>query len=148
MLILILGLATAALAVSDDPLISLSYLTGVFKQQILDEAQTQITAEVSQAQYAIDQQVAAIGQYSDQGSSGFTGFVKFTLGAGETLYFSPGSEVLLLSGSASVDSGSLNDSTAGVVIGPAGEITLNHLCIGIAEGSLRANESVEIMLCE
>ena len=147
-LILAVLLTTAALAVSDDPLISLSYLTGIFKKDILDEAQTQIEAEVSDAQYAIRQQVQAIERYTEQESSGFTGYVKYTMAAGERLSFLAGSEILLLSGSVTVESGSMSDSTDGVVVGPTGSLAANHLNIGLAEGSICANVSAEIMICE
>jgi len=147
-LVLVLILATAALAVSDDPLISLSYLTSIFKKEILSEAQEQIKTEVSDAEYAIRQQLYAIDNVQQQGSSGFTGYVKYKLSPGESLNFLTGSEVLVLSGSVSVVSGSFSDSTDGIVIGPTGALAVNHLNIGIADGSLRANDSVELMICE
>lgn len=147
-LILAVSLTTVALAVSDDPLISLSYLTGIFKQEILGEAKEQIASEVAEAEYAISQQIDAIGKPRQSGSSGFTGYVKYTMSVGESLSFLAGSEVLLLSGSATVESGSLSDSTDGVIVGPTGGLVVNHLNIGITEGSIRANESVEIMICE
>ena len=147
-LLLATVLSTVALAVSDDPLISLSYLTGVFKKEILDEAQTQIESEIARAESSISQQLAAIDQSTSQGQSGFTGYVKYTLSAGERLQFLAGSELLVLSGSAAVESGSLTDSTEGVVVGAGGALAVNHLHIGLADGSLKAAGTVEIMICE
>ncbi len=150
MLLLLVLLTTAALAVGgEDPLISLSYLTGVFKQQLLGEARTQIEMQVAGAEAAISQQLQAIDMADgQQNGSGFSGYVKYTLSAGEYLYFSVGSEILLLSGSATVETGSLTDSTAGLVLGFGGSLTANHLCIGLTEGSLCADGPLEIMICE
>lgn len=151
-LVLVMVLTTVGLAVagsSDDPLISLSYLTGSYKQELLQQAQTQIDEEVANAAWELEAQLDAVARAAgEQESAGTTGFWRTSIGAGESVVFQAGTEVLILSGTVVIDSGSLTDSTAGVVCGPGEMLTANHLYIGLNGGSLHVDTTVDLMICE
>ena len=150
-LVLVLILTTVVLAVaggSDDPLISLSFLTGTYKTELLADAKTQIDTQVTRAESALEDQLDDLTRAAGRQGSGdtITGYDRLPVQAGETVRFDTGSELLLLSGSATVDAGSLTDTTGGYVCAPGAVLEENHLCVGLNGGSIRIDTAAELML--
>ena len=150
-LALLIVLTTAGLALTagteEDPLVTFSYLTGTFQQSLLAQAQSRIDDRVDAASQELQSQLDAVERAAQTPSTGGdTGFRRVTLAAGERLPFDAGTELLLLSGSAAVESGSLSDSTAGVTVGSTGGVAVNHLCIGASAGALAIRETAELLI--
>lgn len=151
-LILIVTLTTVALAVaggSDDPLVALSYLTGTYKQELLTQAQTQIDARVSEASGQISAQLDSISRAAAQTEAPTAGgFWRTTVSTGESIAVESGTELLLLSGTAVVASGSLSDSTAGTVVSAGTALEANHLYIGLNAGEVRVDYTADVLVGE
>ncbi|MBQ3379774.1 MAG: hypothetical protein IJG50_07940 [Clostridia bacterium] len=108
---------------SDDPLVSLSYLTGVFKQDVLSDVDKRIDAKVADA-------VAASG--SSQGASASDAYKAIKVSRGQTILGGEGSQVILRSGTAvSVCPGEngLADTTGGIDLPGNISISPNHVYI-------------------
>lgn len=151
-LTLIVALATVALAVaggSDDPLVALSYLTGTYKQELLAQAQTQIDTRVSEASGQLGAQLDSIARAAGQTDApSESGFWRTTVSAGGYIAVEPGTELLFLSGTAVVASGSLSDSTAGMVVPAGTALEANHLYIGLNAGEIRVDYTADVLIGE
>jgi len=149
-LMLAVILATVGLAVaggSDDPLVALSYLTGTYKKTLMSDARTEISTQITETKRSIDTQLNAINAASGpSASSSSTGYWRVSLTSGQRMQFETGTEILILSGSAVIEEGSLSDSTAGSLLGSPSAITLNHLNVGITSGTLRMTSAAEILV--
>ena len=115
--ILVLVLVAAMLAVSgsnitsSDPLISLSYLTGTFQNNILSQIQSKITAESSKLQSTFQQRINGMSTASGMQTAASATHTAATVPAGSSYTVPTNSEVLFLSGTATVTSAGLADVT-------------------------------------
>lgn len=120
---LCLLLSAAALAAgggADDPLVSLSYLTGIFWKQAEEEIEARLD----------DSDAAILSDAEKEGLEGQSA-VRWTetrLKQGDLLLGNVGTNVLLLAGSARVTyfSGAVVDVTTGVEVPSGTELTVNH----------------------
>lgn len=115
---------------SGDPLVTLSYLTGVFQPQVMEEVDQAVADNETQLKSDLD---AAIEQWEDQlgqGSASSSTYQVVTLTNGQTLTGEVGCEVMLRVGSAKCVSSSspgLIDTTAGTTLNNGGALVTNHL---------------------
>lgn len=119
-----------------DPLVTLSYLTQVFKPEVMEMVDDQVAANEAALTTKLD---AAINDYSlqmeqalTQGGGSSSSYIVASLAAGQILLPEAGSEVLLCSGTANValDSASvLFDTTAGSSLDKGGSLKTNHLYV-------------------
>ncbi|MBR2743381.1 MAG: hypothetical protein IKD89_07305 [Clostridia bacterium] len=103
---------------SDDPLVSLSYLTGVFKQDVLNEVDKRIDAKIASS--------------SSQSSGGSDSYKAIQVSRGQTILGKEGSQIILRSGTAvSVCPGEngLVDTTGGIDLPGNISISPNHVYI-------------------
>lgn len=113
---------------ANDPLVTMSYLSGTFAKQVqtmVDQAVSQRKTEMEQA---LDKLLANGGQTTPSGSGSV--FSVVTLTQGQTLVGDVGCEVMLRIGSAtcgSSDSVGLIDTTGGSVLGNGQALVTNHL---------------------
>lgn len=124
--------AASTAGTSSDPLVSLSYLTGVFQPTVMSEVdkavssnETQLKSDLNTAISNWDKKVSGAG--SSAGSSAYT---VVTLASGESVVGSVGCEVMLRVGSAKVvtkESTGLIDTTAGSTLAGGGALSANHL---------------------
>jgi len=115
----------AGAGTSDDPLVSLSYLTSVFKPEIMNEVDQRVDSKVSEA-------MASQGTAQAPAQTGGAAYTAIQVLAGQTLLGSEGTELILRSGEAiSVCPGSngLVDATGGLDL--LGNLTVekNHVYI-------------------
>ena len=133
---------------SSDPLVTLSYLTGTYKSSILSEVNTAITAKEKQLRTDFSKQVDGIKSSLPATDDGTVSndYEMVTLTAGQTLSLSSGSEVLFLSGTASVDAAGLTDVTAGSSLSAGNALTVNHLYVASGDCKIRATGQVELLV--
>ena len=132
-------LASASPGTASDPFITLSYLTDVFKPQLMGEVKT-IEQEITQSfNTRISEIVAQIGsgQGSSPAASEPAGFSVVTLSRGQTLVCSIGVEVMLRIGTATVTGSTpgLIDYTTGAALASGSSLTTNHMYLVTIEGN-------------
>lgn len=144
------ALAAGGAGSQDDPLVTLSYLSGPFTNQVtekldklLEERNTSLRQELAgQLQQALQ------GQLPGSAVSGAAGggYTAVTLSDGQTLFGEAGCEVLLRSGGASctgTGASALLDTTTGDGLSGGGVLTVNHLyLLSDSRGILASGETV------
>ena len=142
-------LAATTLGTQSDPLVTLSYLTGKFKPQVMSDVSANISAAQASLAPSLDAQVdrfkadidSKLAGSSAQQSAGFT---VITLNKGQSISCSVGTEILLRIGTATA-SGSLPalvDTTAGVTLSDGGALVSNHMyMVSIQGNGLKATAS-------
>lgn len=146
----VLGLTGAVFGVNtaSDPLVTLSYLTGTYKNNLLSEVNTAIAAKQRQLSQEFSQQASdlksAIAKTSVTPVE--NDFETVTLSAGQTVSVSAGGEVLLLSGAASAKGAGLTDVTAGSGVAAGGALSVNHLYVSAGSCTIQASGSAKLLV--
>lgn len=127
----IIGAALAAPGTSSDPLVTLSYLTGTYAQQLERDIEKRAQSAVDQAgQEAFDRLDTLAGSYLAQAGvdGGTDSYVYMVLARGDALELSTGAALLLQDGQTalSLPSGSLIDVTTGSAVRSGGKLTAGH----------------------
>jgi len=142
---------------SDDPLVTLSYLTDVLTPSVLSQVDSKV--EASRQTY-LDKLNASVDSYTGKmeellgGQSGGSGtssaFSVVSLSSGQKLTGSVGCEIMLRVGNAkcvSPSSPGLIDSTGGSVLDNGGTLVKNHLYLFTVEGhSVSASDAVKVLV--
>lgn len=146
-LILAVSVAYAAVGVgtgagsASDPLVTLSYLTGVFTPRVEQEMDGMVTQKSSELTQKFDEAIRKVNTSSGS-ADGASVFAVVTLEEGQTLVGDVGCEVMLRVGSAvcgSDGSTGLIDVTDGSTLGDGKELVKNHLyMVTISTRSVRA----------
>jgi hypothetical protein len=142
-------LAATSLGTQSDPLVTLSYLTGIFKPQIMNDVNASISSAEASLQPSLDGQIAAFksdieAKLSGSSTQSAASFTLVTLNKNQTLACGVGTEVLLRLGSAAVAGSSpgLVDSTAGSTLSSGGALSANHMyMVSIQGNGLKATSS-------
>lgn len=126
---------------TNDPLVSLSYLTSIFKPSILTEVDTKVAAQETRIKSDFTTQLGAHKTEVDKLVSGLSGgatvtgqssatYSVVTLSSGQTLTGTIGTEIMLRVGTATCVASSapgLIDVTTGGALNPGAALTANHL---------------------
>ncbi len=139
--------AAAAQGGADDPLVTLSYLTGIFTPKMEEKVTEAVKANESELAKQLDIAITSYENRVDEAlQAGGGAFQSRKLTARETVTWDTGHELLLVSGSAEAV-GTLTDTTAGTTVSDGTALTEGHLYIPAAEGSgLTAAASAQIMV--
>ena len=146
----LLGLAAVAYGAntSSDPLVSLSYLTGTYRTNLLSDVQTAINAESRTLSEDFSQQISELK--SAVGAQTVTpaenDFAVQEMAAGQTITVSAGGEVLVLSGSASAVGAGLTDATAGSSVYAGGSLSVNHLYVAASDCTIKASGAAKLLV--
>lgn len=142
--------AFAALAADvgsrDDPLVTLSYLNGVYLNRLLDEVDEKLEAR--------NQEILSELSGSAPGDTGTAqsaaAFEPVTLSAGQALRGNVGCEILFRSGTASCSAPAgtqaLVDTTSGSAVSGGGALTANHLYMALEGAVIQAGGSAEMLV--
>lgn len=135
---------TAAQGGSDDPLVTLSYLTDIFKPQLLSDVKATLADSEKEVIAQIDAEMDKLEQDASkaiaQGNTtnlSTAAFEVVTVGAGKTMTVDSGCEVLLRSGTGTVSASSsvgFIDSTDGTFLENGQAFTANHLYLTTTDG--------------
>lgn len=141
------GLAGAA-GTAEDPLVSLSYLTGTYRDNLLADVDTAVAAQGRTLTAAFSEQVSAVtaALNAQPAQAAENDYETVALSAGQTVSVAAGGEVLLLSGAATVGGTGLTDATAGTAVAVGGALTANHLYVAAADCVVTAGGSVSLLV--
>ena len=128
-----------------DPLVSLSFLNGKYRTEILSEVDTKIQQEATAVAEKVNTQISAVKLAPSQQNVQPT-HTTVTIAA-STSYVAPtGSEFLVLSGALTPGSATLTDVGAGARIGANEALEVNHLYVATASTTLRATQTAQILI--
>lgn len=146
----ILGVTAVASGVNtaSDPLITLSYLTGTYKTNLLSEVDTAVAAKQRQLSQEFSKQAEALkaGIAAPAPAPVENDFEAVTLSAGQSVSLPAGGEALMLSGSAEAGAAGLTDTTAGSAVLSGGALTVNHLYVAADACTIRASGSAKLLI--
>ena len=114
----------------DDPLVTLSYLSGTYTRQVQDMVDQAVTQRKAEMEQSLKNSLAGNGGTTTVPSVGNGVFTVVTLSQGQSLVGDVGCEVMLRIGAAvcgSEDSVGLIDTTEGSVLGNGQALAVNHL---------------------
>ena len=119
---------------------SLSYLTGTYRTNLLKDVEADIQAESQKLSSNFSQQVSDLkGTMSGQTvTAEENDFSTHSLTAGQQFTVQAGGEVLVLSGTVKAVGSGLTDVTAGTEVSAGGSLTANHLYVAGADCVLEA----------
>ena len=135
--------ALAAAGTSDNPLVTLSYLTDTFKKSILAQTDSKLAAAQSTYEAKLEQKIQSSGNSGT--TIGAYSVVRIT--NGQTLTLNKNCEVMLRSGTVQYSGNALTDTTSGGVLVQGNTVQKNHLYFS-ADGTaiLQATSSVTILI--
>lgn len=134
-------LAASTFGTTNDPLVTLSYLTQKFKPQIMSEVSADISAAKASLEPILDAEVDSFKDDIESKLSDTTvesvGFTLVTLSKNQTVTCEVGAELLLRIGTATGagSSPALVDSTSGSTLSAGGALTANHMYMVTIQGN-------------
>lgn len=145
---LLLAVTALAAGTEQDPLVTLSYLTGTYRTNLLSEVNTAIAAKEKQLSAEFASQVASLdGASSGQtGSAAATEYRTVELQAGKSATVEAGGEVLVLSGTLRTPAVGLTDVTDGTAVGINGTLTANHLYVASVTSTVQAASAARLLV--
>ena len=130
----------------NDPLISLSYLNGIFKTDLMSEIGKTIENEVEDLNDDLLERMNdlrdAMGSVPSPASTHST----VTVSSGFTHSVSSGTEILVLSGSIAVNEAGLLDTTTGLAVMQKETLQENHLYIACSRVTLKAESTTKLLI--
>jgi hypothetical protein len=133
-------LAAASVGTQDDPFITLSYLTDIFKPQVMRDA----TAAEQEMTKRFDEQISAFEAQMKAGQGGQTAptdkdkFTVVTLSRNQVLVCPVGTEIMLRIGTATANGSSapaLVNYTTGATLSNGAALTVNNMYLVTIEGN-------------
>jgi hypothetical protein len=135
-------LAVTSLGTQQDPLVTLSYLTGQFKPQLLSDVNAGISAAEASMKPALDAKINSFEADIDAKLSGASGddsagFTLVTLKKNQTVTCGVGTELLLRVGTATASGANpaLVDTTTAANLSAGGALTANHMYMVTIDGN-------------
>ena len=146
--VMALSAAVYGTGTASDPLVSLSYLTGAYRTDLLSDVNTAVAAQQKQLSSEFSAQVSALSSsLSTQTPAAVENdFQVVNLTAGQSTSVAVGGEVLFLSGSATVDVAGLTDTTSGSVLAAGGALTANHLYVSSGACVIHASAAAKLLV--
>ncbi len=145
--------AAAAYDSSEDPIVSLSYLTKIFKTELLEELNETIEAEIADRMQDLDLSQLQPTTPEPVVTVASSTYEVVELGWGDALYAAGACDIMLRSGSAYCvapdPTQGIADYTAGVEIYNYQYLTKNHMCLiprGDGRGIIADAASVFVMV--
>ena len=149
-LTLLLGLSAVVFATNtqSDPLVTLSYVTGSYKDDLIDGVKSSVSANQKALEKDFSKDIASFKSQlkTTKVTAEENQFETITMTAGKTIQISTGSEILMISGVGEITIGDLTDTTAGKNVKSGGVLDANHLYISAADGTITAQNQVQILV--
>lgn len=144
--VLVVVMAAASNITSSDPLVSLSYLNGTLKNQMITELQTTMNAKAAELDAKLSQRISGIKTSSSPQSSFSATHNSVGIPANSSYIVPSGSEFLFISGVAAAQAAGLSDLTDGTSVAIQGELVANHLYTATASVTVKASETARILI--
>ena len=150
-LVALIGLtiiAESAAGTSSDPLVTLSYINGTYKSELLESVNATVSAGQSQLANTLASQITSFKSTLSKKTeiSVSNPYQVVTLTEGKSHEVTTGAEILMLSGTVSVDCAVLTDTTACAQVAGMGALLENHLYIGSGKCQLVASGSAKFLI--
>ena len=150
-LVLALALGTAAVVTAagdagteSDPLVTLSYLNGKFKADIIKELETEAAAQSAELAKKVDEKLGTVTETKEPTPA--DAFFLVTLAKGQTLKCDVGAEVLPRGGSVTLTGAAAADTTSGSELAVDGTAENNHLYVTSAACGFAATSETATLL--
>lgn len=142
-----LTMAVSGNNTASDPLVSLSYLTGTYRTNLLKDVEADIQAESQKLSSSFSQQVSDLkGTMNGQTVTAEKNDVSTqSLTAGQQFTVRTGGEMLVLSGTVKAVGSGLTDVTTGTAVSAGGSLTANHLYVAGADCVLEATGTAKLL---
>ncbi len=138
--------AIGANSTSTDPLVSLSYLNGIFKDRLMEDVRYTVESEVSSLEAELDQNIYnALNAYGSSNSETPT-HETATIPEGSAFQIPAGTDFLLISGTTAPKESGLTDATLGEAVAVGTPLVENHLYIASVPVYLQADTTVMVLL--
>ena len=131
---------------SSDPLVTLSYLNGTYKQQILQDVQTAMGSRASQLEAVLNQRIAAFQRTSGTSGAAATTHSAVSIPANGSYVVPAYGEFLFLSGAATAKAAGLTDLTAGTAVAIGESLQVNHLYSATTSVAIQTTETARILI--
>lgn len=131
---------------SNDPLISLSYLTGSFRTQMLDEMKQIVREETAAVTERFSERISAMKAALSSQVDTTSTHSSVTVPSGSSYLIPSGAEFLLLSGDLSTLGTGLTDTTLGTAVGERAVLSVNHLFVAGGPVTVQATTEARILL--
>ena len=141
-----MAVASGSNITSSDPLVSLSYLNGTFKTQILSQVQSVIDTESAKLDSKLLQRINGVKTASVTQSVPTATHTSANIAANASYIVPGGSEFVFLSGTAVTSASGLTDLTDGTAVAAQGELQINHLYSSASSVTIRATAASRILI--
>ncbi|MFI3312913.1 MAG: hypothetical protein R3Y62_03415 [Eubacteriales bacterium] len=147
---LLLGMASMATGAdsTSDPLVTLSYLTGTFKDSLMGDVEDMVEDKADDMESQIKTQATALEKSMDSQDTTIVSndFSRKTVASGGTIAVDVGDEILWLYGTATINVSCLSDTTAGTTLSATSALSDNHLYIATGSGTITATADCAYLL--
>lgn len=132
---------------ADDPLVSLSYLTGPYRDGLLSDVDVAVATAKKQITADFMAQTAALREIDlTPVSTARNDFEIMNLTAGQNTPLTAGGEVLLVSGEASASMAGLVDATEGKPVAKGTALLAHHLYVASADSAVQTDTSCQLLV--
>lgn len=139
----------AGAGTSTDPLVTVSYLEQTFAPSVEQSVSSQISSARTSLENSFASRITAFqNNLSNRTnvSSAVSEYTTKTLAAGGSLDVTAGTEILFLSGSASVSTAGLTDASTGQALAAGGSMAENHLYLATSGCTITAEGEVKMLV--
>lgn len=145
-LILAMVFASGSNVTSTDPLVTVSYLTGNFKNQIMQQVQAAVDTKAAQLENTLTQRITAFQRAGSTQAAAAATHTAVPIAANASYVAPMNSEFLFLSGSAVAKGAGLSDLTTGSVVAIGETLQQSHLYAATTAVTIQASEAARILI--
>ncbi len=140
----------ATAGTDDDPLVTRSYLDGPYKKTLLSEAEHAAQSQVETLERSLDKRIQSftsnLSEKSPEREQVESEYETKTIASGGSETLPAGTQMLFLSGTATMTGAGLTDVTAGEAVTSGAALSTNHLYVAAAECTLQASAETKILM--
>ena len=131
---------------ASDPLVSLGYLNGSYRSEILSQVDEKLSQESDSLSEKLRTQIAAVKSENQQQPSVQPTHTTVGISASTSYTVPNGSEFLVLSGSLRCTTPTLTDTTLGERVAANSELSVDHLYVATGASVLQAADASQILI--
>jgi len=132
---------------ASDPLVTLSYLTGPYRESVLSDVDATVAAAKRELTAEFTAQASAVAAAQPPApAAAENDYRSASLSAGQSESLRAGGEALLLSGAAAAAGAGLVDATAGEPVAKGAALRANHLYVASAAVSIRTDSACSLLV--
>lgn len=144
--VLVMVMATASNITTTDPLVSLSYLNGTIKNQLISDMEKSVESKASSLDVKLQQRVNGVKTAVISQSNAAVTHSSVNIPANSSYSVPNGSEFLFITGNTAVQTAGLSDLTDGKAVSAQEQLVANHLYTATASVTIKASEPSRILI--